>query len=180
MIKCNGIREIPGLALTAARYGMAEKMAEKVRNNEPIATDLAAFVAADIADGAVLREFDLDTPVRRLADGVVDHLSVARVGYEVGKKHPEAKPYIGILAVRAAMVGAANLVHLLKTGEVTKGRSNQKATNLATAVFALAATNGNEKVTHAAGTIASVIAIATAVPHFKGIGKKHSNGIREL
>lgn len=180
MIEWNGIREIRGLALTAARYGMAEKMAEKVRAEEPITANLAAFVAADIADGVVLREFDLDTPARRLADGVVDHLSVARVGYEVGNKHPEAKPYIGILAVRAALVGTANLIHLIKTGEVTKGRSKQKATNLATAAFALVATNGNRKATNVAGSIASIIAVVTAVPHFKGIGKKHSNGIREL
>lgn len=180
MIEWNGIREIPGLALTAARYGLAERVSEKVRVNKPIALDLASFIAADIGDGAVLREFDLDTPARRLTDGVVDHLSVARVGYEVGKKHPETKPYIGILATRAALVGGANLVHLLKTGEVTKGRSKQKITNLATAVFALIATNSNKKATHTAGSIASVIAIATALPHFKGIGIKHSNGIREL
>ena len=180
MIEWNGTREIPGFLLTAARYGMAEQTAKKVQADEPIAADLAVFVAADIADGAILREFNLDTPARRLADGIIDHLSVVRVGYEVGKKYPEAIPYIGILAVRAALVGAANLVHLFKTGEVTKGRSNQKATNLASAAFALVATRGNEKATHVAGSIASVIAVTTAIQHFKGIGKKHSNGIREL
>ena len=180
MMKWNGTREIPGLALTAARYGMAEHMAQRVRADEPIVAQLATFVAADIADGAILRKFDADTPARRLADGVVDHLSVARVGFEVGNTHPKAKPYIGILAVRAALVGGANLLHLIKTGEVTKGRANQKATNLAMAAFALVATNGNAKATHITGTIASAIAIITAIPHFRDIGTTHSRGMREL
>ena len=127
--------EIPGLILTAARYGMAELMAEKVRDDKQIGLDLAAFVVADIADGAILRKFDMDTPVRRVADGIVDHLSVARVVYEIAKKHPEARPHIGVLAARALAVGVLNYVHLARTGDVTKGRSKHKATLFQVIVF---------------------------------------------
>ncbi len=174
------LQELPGIALTAARYGMAENMAVKIHDNEPVGVDMAGFIAADIADGAIMRRFDMDTPVRRATDGIVDHMSVARVAYEIWKKYPDSRQYIGILATRAVIVGALNAVHLVSTGEVTKGRSKQKATNLATAAFALMATSGNHKATHIAGTVASGIAIITAASHFKDLGQKHTSGIRAL
>lgn len=180
MDKRNATSEIPGIILTAARYGMAEHMAKKVRNDEQIGLGLAAFVIADIADGAILRRFDMDTPIRRVTDGVVDHLSVARVAYETAKKHPAALPYIEALAARAVAVGVLNSIHLARTGEVTKGRNKQKATNLATAAFSLVALTGNKKATRIAGVVASGIALTTATSHIKELGKHHESGIREL
>ncbi|HMS92877.1 MAG TPA: hypothetical protein PKD28_00680 [Candidatus Saccharibacteria bacterium] len=94
-----------GVGLTAARLGMAERMARRVRDDKSIDGDMAAFVAADILDGAILRKFDADTRTRRVADGVIDHLSEIRVAAEVAKKYPETRGIIGVLAVRAAIVG---------------------------------------------------------------------------
>lgn len=145
MEKLNIAKEIPGLAITAAWYGIAECIARKVGNNEPVAGDLAAFIAADILDGAILRKFNADTPLRRIADGVFDHLSKIRVGYETAKKNPNAQPYLGIIAARAALVGSANALHLARTGEVTKGQNKQRAANLATTAFGLVAMTGNKK-----------------------------------
>jgi hypothetical protein len=176
----NIAREVPGIAITAARYGMAEHMARKCRNGDPIGADMGCFIAVDIADGAILRNFDMDTPARRVADGLVDHASVARVSYELWRKNPDSRSYIGVLAARAALVGVLNGIHLAATGEVTKGQSRQKSTNLATAAFTLAATSGSRTATHIAGTLASGIAIATATSHFKGLRKKHESGIRKL
>lgn len=173
-------KEIPGLVLTAARYVMAERIARKVRSDEPVTIDLAAFVAADVLDGVILRKFDVDTPLRRVADGVVDHLSMARVGYEAMKKNPDSKAYLGIIATRAALVGGANTLHLLKTGEVTKGQNKQRVANLATAAFGLVALSGNKSATHIAGSIAAGIAIVTAVPHFRNIGKRNEAEMRKL
>lgn len=141
---------------------------------------MAAFVAADVLDGVILRKFDADTPTRRVADGIVDHLSVARVGYEVAKTNPESRPYLAVLAARAVAVGGLNLAHLVKTGEVTKGQTNQKATNLATAAFATLSANEGSIATHISGGIASVIALSTITPHFKELGEQHSEGIRKL
>ena len=180
MDKASITKEIPGLILTGARYGMAERIARKVSNGEPVAGDMIGFVAADILDGAVLRKFNADTPLRRIADGVVDHLSMARVAYETAKKNPESRLYLGIIAARAALVGGANALHLAKTGEVTKGQEKQRTANLATAAFGLIAMTGNKKATRIAGVVASGIAIATAIPHFKNIGKVHKNGMRKL
>lgn len=91
MSKRSIAKEISGLIVTGARYGIAERIARKVRDDEPVTANLAGFVAADIADGAILRKFDADTPLRRVADGVVDHLSIARVSYEAAKKHPASR-----------------------------------------------------------------------------------------
>ena len=154
MDKASVAKEIPGLIITGARYGMAERIARKVSSDKPVAVDMIGFVAADILDGAILRKFNADTPLRRVADGVVDHLSMARVAYETAKKKPESRLYLGVIAARAALVGGANALHLAKTG--------------------------NRKATHIAGVVASGVAIATAVPHFKNIGKAHKDGIRKL
>lgn len=174
------INEIPGLAITGARLLMAEHMARRVKDDKPIHAQMAAFVIADILDGVILRKFDADTPTRRVADGVVDHLSVARVGYEIANKNPDSQPYLAILAARAALVGGLNLFHLLKTGEVTKGQNNQKATNLATAAFAILAAEDKPALTHISGGIASGVALSTAPQHLQGIGEYHKEGIRRL
>ncbi|NCU41069.1 hypothetical protein EOL73_04945 [Candidatus Saccharibacteria bacterium] len=174
------IKEIPGLVLTGARYAMAESIARKVRNDEPIVGDLAAFMAADVLDGAILRKFNADTPIRRVADGAVDHLSMARAAYETAKKNPDSKTYIGVIAARAVLVGGANALHLSITGEVTKGQNKQRIANLSTAAFALVALTGNKKATHTAGVVSTGIALVTALPHFKGIGNRNESGIRKL
>lgn len=173
-------KEIPGLVLTGARYLLAENMARRVEKGKPIYGQMAAFVIADILDGAILRKFNADTPIRRVADGVVDHLSIARVSYEVGKQNPASVPYIATLAARASAVGVLNTIHLLKTGEVTKGQSNQKTTNLATAAFMSIAAGGNETLTHVSGGVMSGIGLATVPAHLHGLGEYHESGIRKL
>ena len=173
-------REIPGVALTGARYLLAENMARRVKQGKPIYGHMATFVVADVLDGAILRKFNADTPLRRVADGVVDHLSIARVSYEVGKANPASIPYIATLAARASAVGILNGIHLLRTGEVTKGQANQEATNLATAAFAAMAAGGNEALTHTSGGIMSLIGIATVPAHLRGLGQHHEGGIRKL
>lgn len=180
MAEVNKVSEALGIALTGARYLLAERMAKHVKNDELVALDMAMIVVADIFDGVLLRKFDLDTPNRRLADGIVDHMTVARVASEVAKKNEASRPYIGILAARAAVVGALNAEHLRRTGEVTKGQVNQKATNLAMAAFGLAAASGNKRLTHLTGGIASGVAVATAFAHTKGLGENHPGGIRKL
>lgn len=180
MFEKNVVKEIPGLIITVARYAMAERIAREVRENRPVTTDLAGFVVADILDGAILRKFNADTPVRRVADGVVDHLSMGRVAYETAKKNPDSKAYLGILAARAALVGGANALHFAKTGEVTKGQNKQRVANLATAAFGLVALTGNKRATHIAGVLASGIAIVTVTPHFRNIGKRNESGMRKL
>ncbi|HCR55448.1 TPA: hypothetical protein DIV49_00595 [Candidatus Saccharibacteria bacterium] len=176
----NLLREVPGLALTGARYLLAENIARRVQNDQPIGVRLAAFIAYDILDGAILRLFDADTPVRRVADGAVDHASMLRVGTAISQRYPEAKPYAIALGARAVVVGALNAAHYKMTGEVTKGQSKQRATNLATAAMAQIATYKNERNTHLSGLLANGIAYATIPTHLKDIGKTHEGGIRKL
>lgn len=180
MTEVNKVGEALGIALTGARYLLAERIAKHVKNDQPVVLDMAMIIAADILDGVVLRKFDLDTPKRRVADGIVDHLTVGRVMAEVAKKNEASRPYIGILAARAAVVGALNAEHMRRTSEVTKGQINQKATNLAMAAFGLAAATGNKRLTHLTGGVASGVAIATAFAHTKGLGETHEDGIRKL
>jgi hypothetical protein len=180
MAEVNKIGESLGIVLTGARYLLAEKAALRLKNDKPIFMDMAVLMAADVLDGVILRQFDLDTPKRRIADGFVDHASVARLMYELSKKNEAAKPYIAILAARAVAMGLLNTEHYRQTGEVTKGQMNQKATNLAMAAFGLIGTTGNRTMTHIAGGVASGIAIGTVFAHTKDLGKTHPEGIRKL
>lgn len=169
-----------GIALTCARYGIAEDMARRVKQDRPIVAPMAAFIIADVLDGVIMRQFNLDTRARRIADGIVDHVSVARVADEVYKKNEHSRPYFALLGARAIVVGALNLAHLIETGEATKGRINQKSTNLATALFAVLGNTNDRNATHVGGMIASLTALSTAPSHLKDIGVQHDNGIREL
>lgn len=180
MNRASVVNEIPGLAITAARLGIAEIMARKVRNNESILLPMVAFVLADVADGVILRRFGRDTPVRRFADTVVDQVSVARVGFEAAKQNPAMRPYLGVLALRAAYSGAVNIAHQGLTGEVTKGGNLQKSVSLATALLGVSATNGERKLTHVSGAIASATAIVSIPSHTREFGVRHMSGIREL
>lgn len=172
-------KQLFGVGLTTARLGIAEHMARRVRGGDSIDAAMAAFVVSDIADGAILRKFDADTRTRRVADGVIDHMSEIRVAAEVAKKYPETRRYIGVLATRAAIVGGMNLFHLIKTGEATKGNKYQRATSLA-AAFALTAVRGNKRATKVAGLVATGVAIGTGIMHLKGLGKQHNGATREL
>ena len=174
------IKETIGIAVTAARYGIAEVMAHHVRDDGPIGSDLAIFIAADIADGVVLRYYEMDTPLRRIADGVVDHISVARVAAEVAKSNPSARPYTAFLAARATAVGGLNAVHLATTGEATKGNNHQRSTNLTMAAFALAAASRNKPLTHLTGVVATGVALATLSAHFRKLGQRHDGMLRYL
>lgn len=173
-------REIPGIALTAGRYLLAERIAKRVEEEKPIVIDMAALVIADILDGVILRKFNADTPVRRIADGIVDHASMARVAFVVSKKYPETVPYVSALATRAIAAGTLNAIHLGLTREATKSRANQKLTNLATAAFALTAVEGNKDNTDFMGGIATGVAFYTLPAHLKDLGNRHTEGIRKL
>lgn len=178
--KSSVVGELPGLVLTASRLVLAKNIADRLKEGRPYAAQMAAFVAADILDGKVLRMFDADTPTRRAADGIVDHASQALVMKEAWGGGSAARRYISILAARAAIVGGLNLAHYKLTGEVTKGNNYQRAANLSTAAFALAVGTSKPKVIHAFGVASAAINIATAFANVRDLGKKHPNGVRNL
>lgn len=182
--------EALGLITTLARYTITVgPMARRVKNDQSILPISIATLALDVADGEITRfvsqkMFDSDgddTPIRRITDGVLDHATVGRVGWEVAKKNPTSRPYLGILAGRAALAAAGlNGYHLAKTGEVTKGRKWQKATHLSTAIFGLAANGGNRHLTHLTGFAASSVAMLTVPAHLKDLGLRGNQRFREL
>jgi len=174
------LKEGIGIAVTLPRYLLAERAARKVKDGETIGVDMLGIVIADILDGEILRYFDADTPTRRIADGVVDHASKARVITEVAKKYPETRPYITAISIGAAAVGILNGIHLAKTGEITKGGNWQRAVNLSAAVFGVAAVRNEKKLTHVTGIIASAVALAAISAHSKEVGQVHEDGIRRV
>lgn len=47
--------ELFGVGLTASRLLLASKIANNVKNDQPIGAAMALFIAADIADGIIVR-----------------------------------------------------------------------------------------------------------------------------
>jgi hypothetical protein len=174
------LKSLPGIALTVPRLMLADRIARRVESGADITTDMLLFVAWDILDGAVLRQVGLDDRPRRVLDGVIDQLSIARVGMSTYRTYPEAKPYVRTFVARAALVGAINCAHFLLTNEVTKGQIWQKSSNVAAAVFSVVAARGDEGHTRLAGKMASVITVVSGLGHLKGFGQMHNNGVREL
>src|SRR6478672_10320010 len=171
MAEVNKAGEAFGIALTAARYMLAERMATRVKNSESIVGDMASFMIADVLDGVILRKFDLDTPARRKADGLTDYVSIARVANEVYENNEGSRPYILLLAARAAFVGMLNAKHIAETGRVTHGLKYQKATTVGMAAFGVIAATGNKKATNIVGAVVSGVAVVTALAHAKELGE---------
>ncbi len=71
-------------------------MARRVKQDRPIVAPMAAFIIADVLDGVIMRQFNLDTRARRIADGNVDHVSVARVAGDIYEINENPKPYIAL------------------------------------------------------------------------------------
>ena len=84
------------------------------------------------------------------------------------------------MAMRALAVGAINLAHYLKTGEVTKGGKCQKISNLAIAACIVSAARGSESQVRQVGWIAAGISATTGIASLKGFGKQHDGKIRQL
>lgn len=176
----NSFQEIPGITLTMARYPLAEYVAKKVKDRESATLGMLVLITADIYDGKFLRRFNADTPTRRVADGVVDQISIFRMGYAVYRQHPEVQLPLKLMAMRALAVGAINLAHYLKTGEVTKGGKCQKVSNLAIAACIVSAARDSESQVRQVSWIAAGVSATTGLASLKGFGKQHDGKIRQL
>lgn len=108
------------------------------------------------------------------------HASVARVAIELGKRYEVSRPGIAAIALGQAVVAGANLAHLVRAGEVTKGGWYKRIANISTAAFAIIASRGNEPATKTAGYICAATQAVTAVPHFRGVGRPTGEKIRKL
>lgn len=128
--------EAIGMTATVGRYALtALPMARRARNGESILGYGIATVVGDVADGEITRSVSKalfqreaeDTPLRRIADGLLDQVTIFQVGYEVAKRNKSSRPYLAALGMRSVIVGVGlNTTHLLATGEVTKGKKMQK------------------------------------------------------
>lgn len=182
--------EAIGFAATVGRYALtAFPMTRRARRGESILGHGVAAIVADVWDGELTRRMSRwllgraaeDTPFRRITDGVLDQATVFQVGYEVAKRNPSARPYLAAITVRSIVAGGGlNGVHMLTTGEVTKGRNWQRATNITAGIFGIAAASGNRTATNITGVIASAVAWGTAPIHYREFRQRKNRVFREL
>lgn len=182
--------EAVGFATTVGRYACtAFPMARRAKNGDNIVGYGIAAIIGDVADGEVTRWVTKnllyreaeDTPIRRILDGVLDQVTVLQVGREIVKRNRAAIPYLAAIGLRSIIAGGGlNGIHLIATGEVTKGKKVQKATNLTAGLFGIAAANGNPTATHVTGIVATLTAWATVPRHLQEFRQQRGRVFREL
>lgn len=176
-------KEALAIGATLGRLLIAQKMVKNIEKRQSIATSLGIFLAADLADGVIARQFDVDTPLRRFADAAVDRVSVFRVGWAMSQVYPATQPYFKLLAARDVIVSASNAVHYWRTGEVTKGDGLHKAGSLSIAGFALCASTGNEFLTNISGIASTALYSGLALDYIANAIEPHgfiADGVRHI
>jgi phosphatidylglycerophosphate synthase len=177
------LREAAVIGLTLSRLLLAEKVAERIKNGQNVLGHMGIFIAADIADGCIARKWGVDTPLRRIADSVTDRVSVARVGMALHERYEHSRAHLGLLAGRELVVGAANVYHYVRTGEVVHGHGAHKLGSLSVACFGAATLTGNEAITNLAGRAANIINLGLGLDYISNAVSPHGEaygGIRHI
>lgn len=84
------------LGLTAARLAQGVDLSRRVKAGKPIKLATAGIMVFDLLDGILARCARVDSPKRRAADSMVDSAIIGSSGVVGYKKHPKARPYIGV------------------------------------------------------------------------------------
>lgn len=172
-------------AITAGRLIPALMLSRRIESHQPIAGLMAGIVIADLLDGVEARQHDADGPVRRVADSLVDMVSIGLGMSALYRSNPTARPYILALAARETFVSVGNTINYAKTGEVLKGDNLHKLASLSIASYALAANRGNKTATHATGLMAVAINYRLAADYYASWkhpqrGRLLERGLREV
>ncbi|MDB5168921.1 MAG: hypothetical protein JWO41_277 [Candidatus Saccharibacteria bacterium] len=160
--KAISVKELAVLAATGSRLIIGGYMARNVLHHKPVLGSMAIFLLADHFDGVLARKMGVDTPKRRVIDAMVDRAAIAMNFAALAVVNEEARPFIGLLAAREAVVGMANWHVLKETGAVVQGAGAQKLGSLSVALFGVAGAQYPE-FTDAAGiaTVAINTVLAT-------------------
>jgi hypothetical protein len=161
-------KEAAMLAVTTGRLWQAADYYKRVTSGRSVKLASALIVGIDVSDGVKSRQLGVDGPKRRALDSVVDSVIISAALTSIYKKHPEARPYVGMLALREAFVGSGWALDLQKSRQVKKGDKFHKLPSLSLAAFGLAAHHGSEKAMRVTGAAALGINAALAYDYFKG------------
>ncbi|HSX15963.1 MAG TPA: CDP-alcohol phosphatidyltransferase family protein [Candidatus Saccharimonadales bacterium] len=178
------LAEASMVGLTLLRLAGAGYMMRRVARHKGIAAPMAVFVALAIADGALARKLEVDTPLRRFTDAAVDHASVSGVALMTAKEHKEAGPYVAVLLAENAAMSLANLAHNRRTGEVVQGSGPLHTLGtLSAALFGVAANSESKLALHASGALAVAINAVRVLDYVTNAIEPHGtveDGIRKI
>jgi phosphatidylglycerophosphate synthase len=94
---------------------------------------VGAVVTADIADGVVARKLDVDTNGRRIADAVVDRLSILTAFGAAAQQNPEVLGWYAPLAIRGSIIAAGSNLCFWLRNKLVLGGNFHKLASLSTA-----------------------------------------------
>jgi hypothetical protein len=156
------------LAATAARLGQAVRLSRRIADGKSIVGTVGAIMAVDLADGIGARRAGVDGPKRRALDSATDAAIIATGLVSLYKKKPEARPYVGALAIREAFVGLGWAIDLAKTRQVKKGDDLHKLASGSIAAFSIAATSNSKSALRVTGLLAIGVNAVLAHDYYKG------------
>lgn len=115
------------ISITVSRLGLAYGLATSV--NGPFrwsAAWLIAVILADVPNGILARRFGADTARRRIADSVVDRITIGAACMATAFNRPEVAIALLPIAVRAAIVVTASIAcFMMKNTIVTGGQTHK-------------------------------------------------------
>ena len=176
-------KEFAVIGLTLSRLLLAENIARRTRKEKRSLGRIGFFVLADITDGVLARRWGVDTPLRRATDAITDRTSAFIMAKAVFDMRPDTRTNLTILAGREILVDVANVVHLIKTGEVVQGHGIHKIGSLSVAIFGIAASTGSEVASRAVGATANIINAGLATDYVSNAIRPHGevvNGVRRI
>jgi phosphatidylglycerophosphate synthase len=121
------------IAITVSRLGLAVGLVQSVEGAfKWSALWLTLVIAADVPNGIAARRFNADTNRRRIADSVVDRITVGSACTAMALSRPEVSVALLPLALRGAVVLAVSAVCFVRKNTIVTGGQLHKIGSLTT------------------------------------------------
>lgn len=124
------------IGVTVSRLGLAYGLVNAVDGPFMASAPwLTAIVLADVPNGILARRLGADTPLRRIADSVVDRITVGSAFVAFLAARPEFWIMLAPIMIRGAIVGTISATCLLFKGTIVTGRNAHKLGSLSVALM---------------------------------------------
>jgi phosphatidylglycerophosphate synthase len=121
------------IAITVSRLALTAGLITAMTGQLPYpAAWLASVVAADVPNGILARRFGADTPRRRIADSVVDRITIGAACTTMALERPEVAVALIPLAVRGAITVVFSLGCFYRKRAIVTSQQIHKLGSLAT------------------------------------------------
>ena len=127
------------LAVTGARLGLLPELVDAIQDHSLARTAalVGAVTIADLADGMVARKLEVDTNSRRIADAVVDRITIWSAFGAAVHTDPSLLAWYTPLAVRGAVIATGSNLCFWTKNKLVLGGNFHKLASLSQAALGI-------------------------------------------